>query len=684
MENWDMNPGKLPPSPADPVDKHEKVYAAIRAAISAGNLSEAHRLLHTLIEADGKNPELWLLLSWTAPDSNSAEWFFKELLQRQPDYPLAMCGVPWSGKEWGTQAGEQPGSRILARLSSLPAVNDSQPAIKDEGVPVTNKPAKDILYPDMYPDWYRITPASGDSQPQSTLPDWSESISASLDDPSTNLILDWPESNQTIKDNQAASPPADWPESIPIIKDSQAPHAPTDWPEEAAPPKDSQSHKRHAEWFEPAAWAIDRGPTIGPFQNKGRSGSGRQGVQLAEFSHRISFPLFMALYLLGIASAELVTLTINPRSGVIIHAILLGLILVHALLEARSSKHKFLLALGLVPLIRLLSILTALPQFDLIPRYLVIGIPMLLASVAVYRRSGYKPGQIGLARGKWLPLQLAVGLAGVGLGYLEYLILKPQPLVEGFTLGSIWPTAFILLVFPSFLEELIFRGLLQRASAGSLNKIGPWYIALLFALLHINTNSWVAVTLAAMVGIAFSFIAARTRSLIGVTLAHGLANISLFLVFPFLLAAPLQAEPASPTAIHMYGPPIWSAPLSQAANLMYVPAGTATSTMTALPLPFTPTGTPSATPSATRTLTHTPYWSPTASGTITPSPTSTISPTPSPTASATPTKTSTRTLGPTRTPTEPPELTDTPTPSLEPSPTLFPTDPLPDEPTPTP
>jgi membrane protease YdiL (CAAX protease family) len=133
-----------------------------------------------------------------------------------------------------------------------------------------------------------------------------------------------------------------------------------------------------------------------------------------------------------------------------------------------------------------------------------------------------------------LPLQIAVALTGVALGYLEYKILKPQPLVETFSLQAIWLPALILLVFTGFLEELIFRGLMQRASLPTIGRLGLVYVSLLFGVLHIGYRSLADLVFVFLVGLFFSLIVERTRSIFGVTLAHGLTNITLFLIFPFL------------------------------------------------------------------------------------------------------------------------------------------------------
>jgi membrane protease YdiL (CAAX protease family) len=404
---------------------------------------------------------------------------------------------------------------------------------------------------------------------------------------------------------------------------------------------------------------------------------------------KTKFSIYLAFYMVVITTAEATTTFLSPRLGLVIHGILLVLILLHTGLGASTSQRKFLLALALAPLIRLMSLSMPLLQFDTMLWYMIIGLPLLISAMVVYRLSGYKPGQVGLGLGKNLPLQLAVAVAGVGLGYLEYLILRPEPLAESFSLESLWLPALILLVFTGFLEEWIFRGLMQRAAVSVLQKIGPWYISLMFAVLHIGYRSWVDLIFVFLVGFGFSLVAQRTHSLLGVTLAHGLTNISLFLVFPFILAAPLTAEtPTLPVPAQISGPAMWSSQpkLTPRPTRMPVTTPTSTPTSTATITPAGPestvlSDTATAIPTATRTATaiSNQTATPTATKTITPTITPTPTRTPSPTTTATATLTPTGTVTPTATSTPVPTASETALPTATETP--IPTDILPPEPT---
>ncbi len=240
------------------------------------------------------------------------------------------------------------------------------------------------------------------------------------------------------------------------------------------------------------------------------------------------------LYLGAIAAAELITALVNPLGGIVFHIVLLLGLVSHASFAARPPQNKLYLALALAPLIRLLSLSMPLTRFPQIYWYAIIAIPLLVAVVVVMQRLGYRPSQVGLT-GSRLSLQLLVGATtGFAFGVIEYLILKPSPLVESLNLTGILLPSLILLVATGFAEELTFRGVMQR-SAGE--ALGPWgwvYVAALFAVLHTGYLSVADMALVLSVGLFFGWVVKETGSLLGVSLSHGLTNIVLYLVMPFL------------------------------------------------------------------------------------------------------------------------------------------------------
>ncbi|MBE2235252.1 MAG: CPBP family intramembrane metalloprotease [Anaerolinea sp.] len=244
--------------------------------------------------------------------------------------------------------------------------------------------------------------------------------------------------------------------------------------------------------------------------------------------------LLAGAYLAWLTAAELISSLGEPRLGLLLHAGLLIALIYHAARDLHDPLHQLLLTLAFAPLIRLMSFSLPLASFPQVAWYFIVSLPLFVAAWLVMRVLGYSRRDIGLRVGP-LPLQLLIALTGLTFGYVEYRILAPAPLAAAFTWQKLWLPALILLVSTGFLEELIFRGLMQRAAVQTLGQgVGVLYVSLVFAVLHAGYKSLLDVVFVFVVALFFGWIVARTRSLLGVTLAHGLTNIMLFLVMPYL------------------------------------------------------------------------------------------------------------------------------------------------------
>jgi membrane protease YdiL (CAAX protease family) len=241
-------------------------------------------------------------------------------------------------------------------------------------------------------------------------------------------------------------------------------------------------------------------------------------------------------YVAAIVTAEMVTALVDPRWGVGLHVAVLWALLVHFSWANERSEAKLVLALCLAPLIRILSLGMPLEDVDLVYWFLIVGAPMIVAALLVARTLGLSRHDIGLTV-RNLPLQLLVGALGVGLGIAEYLILKPDALVDELTWQQAWWPAVILLVATGFGEELVFRGVMQSASADALGKATILYVAIVFAALHVGYKSTLDVAFVFLVALFFGWVVARTGSLLGVSLCHGIANVVLYVIVPFTVIA---------------------------------------------------------------------------------------------------------------------------------------------------
>ena len=162
---------------------------------------------------------------------------------------------------------------------------------------------------------------------------------------------------------------------------------------------------------------------------------------------------------------------------------------------------------------------------------------MLAGTFTAIRLLNFRPSEVGLSLGK-IPLQVLVqglvALTGIGFGLVEYRILTPEPLIPVLTLESLWLPGLILLVATGFTEELTFRGVIQRSSLEVLGDWGLVFTAVAFTILHIGYFSWMHCGFVFLVGLFYGWVAKQTGYIVGVSLSHGISNIALYLVIPFV------------------------------------------------------------------------------------------------------------------------------------------------------
>ncbi len=275
-----------------------------------------------------------------------------------------------------------------------------------------------------------------------------------------------------------------------------------------------------------------------------------QTTALVAPSSKTTSPVIAWVYLLLITAAELVTSVVDPLLGLLVHVGLLVVLLLHGALAHDVAHRALLLALTLAPLLRMLSLSMPLLRLPQAAWYPLVSIPLFVALWIIVREGCVTRYQLGLQRGNLMLQLMLVGL-GLGLGALEYAILQPEPMLATFNWQPLVLASLSLLLFTGFMEEIVFRGLLQSLAIPMLGRTRAIvFVALLFAVLHIGYLSVIDVFFVFGVGIVFGYIVSWTGSILGVTLAHGLTNITLFLLMPYLAAHP--ADPlamAAPWAI---------------------------------------------------------------------------------------------------------------------------------------
>jgi len=246
-------------------------------------------------------------------------------------------------------------------------------------------------------------------------------------------------------------------------------------------------------------------------------------------------PVSIWLLIVSIIIAELITIFLSPIIGIGCYSLLLIFFTVQPFFNTEDTSRELLLGMSLIPLTRIITVslpLTKIPQIFWFP---LIYIPLLAAAIIVMQVTGLKPKKVGLVTGN-IPTQLLFGVVtGILIGVVEYLILKPAPMVVELSIKEIWLPALILVTTTGLVEELMFRGVLQSLTLPAMGISGLLYVNIIFGIMHLGFYSIADIFFVFLAGLLFSIFVKKTGSLFGVILSHGIANVILFTIAPFLL-----------------------------------------------------------------------------------------------------------------------------------------------------
>ena len=239
------------------------------------------------------------------------------------------------------------------------------------------------------------------------------------------------------------------------------------------------------------------------------------------------------IYLVLIAGAEASTIY-NSTLGIAFHVAILFTLLTYSAVTKRSAFSGLLLALAIVPLIRILSLSMPLTHFAYIMWFLFISIPIFIAIFACMMIQGLSLRDVGitLPKAKDIPIEIGIVLLALPVGILEYHLLTPEPLLYELNPALLIAPVLIMIIYTGFVEELAFRGLMQYHALKTMGWWGILFITIIFATMHVGNLIYWDVLLAFAIGGIYALVVKKTGSILGVSLSHGLINVVLFLIAP--------------------------------------------------------------------------------------------------------------------------------------------------------
>jgi membrane protease YdiL (CAAX protease family) len=160
---------------------------------------------------------------------------------------------------------------------------------------------------------------------------------------------------------------------------------------------------------------------------------------------------------------------------------------------------------------------------------------MFIPLVLTIREQNLKLRDLGMTFSKNNLLSVAI-ILGIGLGFIDYFILSPPALIPNPTPGEIFKLSIVMFFFMGVVEEIIFRSMLQQRLEEKIGLFKGLIVAsIMYGVMHAGYSNYYEFLFATFTGLAIGFSFQRTRSLPFAVIAHGVNNIVLFGILPFII-----------------------------------------------------------------------------------------------------------------------------------------------------
>jgi CAAX protease family protein len=268
-----------------------------------------------------------------------------------------------------------------------------------------------------------------------------------------------------------------------------------------------------------------------------------KGSALAVFQTADFNPATAAVYGAAFLVAEVTIAYVSIITGVVLHSIILIVAVQHGIfLEgsrtwrehgAYSNLLFFLLCWPLANLTRLAGVGLPLQFLPIQIRPGIVALVLEFGVVSALLASGLSWQDLGLRLTTARP-EMLMAASGLPLGLIAFLLTPRTPLGQSHgAIALLVSTVLVACVGAS--EEIVFRGLLQRASVGMLGWLGVPFTAVLSAATVLTERSFWLVVYALLVSFFFGVWVYHRRCMVGVAVAHGLIAATTYVIWPHVL-----------------------------------------------------------------------------------------------------------------------------------------------------
>lgn len=284
------------------------------------------------------------------------------------------------------------------------------------------------------------------------------------------------------------------------------------------------------------------------------------GLSFGDMASRLqTAPTLVALaYLAVYATGEVLAAGLDFRLGLVVHAGLLLAVFLHGANIPPGPERTFFWTLWLAPLTRIYQLAQPYAGAPPLIWWALTAVPMAVAGIVAMRLTGLNAREAGLApTPRELPIALFMAPVGLALGMLLYLLVEPRSVVSDLPFGGLGLAVLAVVVNPGIVDEVVFRGVLQKGVSGVFGSgLGLLYASILYAAITpagtLPGPSVLSLTVTFGLGALLAAITARTGSILSSGVLHASLALSMYVVGPYLVPGaagpPLTTPVVTPTA----------------------------------------------------------------------------------------------------------------------------------------
>lgn len=247
--------------------------------------------------------------------------------------------------------------------------------------------------------------------------------------------------------------------------------------------------------------------------------------------------LFILIPVLCIVFAEFLIFWGKIDAAILIDICILVFLSLSYILIKNLEIHRIYVALIFLPVLRLVSL--SMPIFAQTPLeyFIFVYLPLIIPLGAIVMHQKGSFDEIGITKNNisaYVILSIPLGFL---LGFGEYLVIHPGPLIPEFSFINLLKLTIIMIFFVGLVEELIFRSILQTRLQEVLSLQEALIItSILFGVMHSGYGTFLEILYTSVVGFIIGLSFYITRSLPFAVSIHGFANIFLFGILPYYLS----------------------------------------------------------------------------------------------------------------------------------------------------